>query len=103
MLKQTLFLGLATLGVMSPSSFGVVQKGCTEQVQKKAPGTDSTTANNICECLDWQNKQGSKTDSSIKNNQSALLKRCQCVAATRAGSDTDKIKSANAQCQSQGK
>jgi hypothetical protein len=103
MLKQTLFLGLATLGVMSPSSFGAVRKGCPEYVQKKATGTDSTTENNICECMDWQQKQGSKMDSSIKNDQSALLKRCQCVAATGAGSDTDKIKSANAQCKSQGK
>jgi hypothetical protein len=103
MFKQTLFLGLATLGIMSPSSFAALRQGCPEYVQQKAPGTDSTTANNICECMDWQQKQGSRMDSSLKNNQSALLKRCQCVAATGAGSDTSKIQKANAQCKSQGK
>ena len=46
MFKQTLFLGLATLGIMSPSSFAAVRHGCPEYVQQKALGTDSTTANN---------------------------------------------------------
>jgi hypothetical protein len=79
MFKQTLFLGLATLGVMSPSSFAKITKAqCTSfvsQSKKVATQKDANNVSNLCDCVSGKAKSTSDAD------MTAAIEACKTKAS----------------------